>query len=66
MDQDVHRTKNSYLFSCAGYLMQHAGPLVAACGIQFPDKGLNMDLLHWKHGVLATEPPGKSQEILTY
>ena len=37
-----------------------------ACGIQFPDKGLNLDLLHWKHGVLATEPAGKSQEILIY
>ena len=26
----------------------------AACGILFPDQGLNPHPLHWKHGVLAT------------
>ena len=34
--------------------------LVVAYGIQFPDQGLNLGYLHWKHGVLATRPLGKS------
>ena len=35
--------------------------LVAVCGIQFPDQGLNLGPLHWMHGVLATGSPGKFQ-----
>ena len=31
-----------------------------ACGIYFPDQGLNPGPLHWEHGVLTTVPPGKS------
>ena len=31
--------------------------LVAACGIEFPDQGLNLGFLHWRHGVLAPGPP---------
>ena len=27
--------------------LQHAGSLVTACGIQFPDQGLNLGPLHW-------------------
>ena len=34
--------------------------LVVACGILFPDKGLNPCPLHWEHGVLATGPLGQS------
>ena len=34
--------------------------LVAAHGIEFPDQGWNVGPLHWKLGVLATGPPGKS------
>ena len=33
---------------------------VAARGIQFPNWGSNPGLLHWKHRILATRPPGKS------
>ena len=33
---------------------------VAVCGIQFPGQGLNLGPLSWKHGILATRPPGKS------
>ena len=33
--------------------------LVAACGIEFPDQGLNPRPLHWELGALATGPPGK-------
>ena len=33
--------------------------LAAACGIWFPDQGLNPGPLHWKLGVSATGPPGK-------
>ena len=32
-------------------------------GQAVPDLGLNPGPLHWEHGVLATGPPGKSQEF---
>ena len=32
-----------------------------ACGIQFPDQGLNSSHLPWEHSVLATGPPGMYQ-----
>ena len=38
--------------------------IVAACGILFPDQGLNLGPLHWKHRVLATGPSGKSSSKL--
>ena len=38
--------------------------LVVACGIWFPDKGLNKGSLHWKCRVLAPRPPGKSSKPL--
>ena len=44
------------LFSCG------MGTLSSACGIQFPDQALNPGPLHWERGVLATGPPGKSQD----
>ena len=34
--------------------------LVAACGIKFPDQGLNLGSLCWEHVVLATGSPGNS------
>ena len=37
---------------------------VAACGIQFPDQGLNLGPLHWDCRVLASAPPGKCQDLL--
>ena len=40
-----------YLFDCAR--------LVRACGIWFPDQGLNPCVLQWEHGILATGPPWK-------
>ena len=59
-----------YLLGCARFQLQHTGSfvvtcklLVAACGIQFPDLGLNSGLLYWEHGVLATGPPEKSQQM---
>ena len=38
--------------------------LVVACGIWFPEQGLNLDPLQWEHRVLATGPPGKSMCLL--
>ena len=38
--------------------------LVEACGIQFPDQGLNPGLLHWERGVSATGPPEKSLGVI--
>ena len=35
---------------------------VAACGIVFPDQGLNPGFLNWERGVSATGLSGKSQE----
>ena len=43
-----------------GYLVVACKLLVAACGIQFPDQGLNLGQLHWECGVLATGLPGQS------
>ena len=37
--------------------------LVAACGIQLPDKGPNPGSQHWELRVPATGPPGKSQDL---
>ena len=34
--------------------LRHAGSLVAACGIWFPDQGSNPDALGWGHRALAT------------
>ena len=36
------------------------GSSAATCGIQFPEQGLKLGPLHWKHGVLDTGPPGYS------
>ena len=50
-----------YLFIWLQWVIVVAYELLAeACGIQFPDQGLNLGPLHWKHGLLATELPGKS------
>ena len=38
--------------------------VVAACGIEFPDKGSDVDPLPWELGVLATGPPEKCQECI--
>ena len=50
------------IFSCdtQAPLVAVCGILVAACEIQFPDQRSNLDPLHWDHGVLTTELPGKS------
>ena len=36
--------------------------LVAPYRFSFPDRGSNLDPLHWEHRVLATGSPGKSLE----
>ena len=53
-------------------LLRHASSLVvacellvAACGIYFPNQGLNLGPLHWECRVLATGPPGKSPQIIS-
>ena len=38
--------------------------LVVACGIWFPEQGLNLDPLQWEHSILAPGPPGKSMCLL--
>lgn len=44
-------------------LFWHAGSLITACGIKFPEQGSNLGLLHWKQRVLAT---GTTGEIPTF
>ena len=54
------------LLSCsspAPQLWHSISQLWHACGIQFPDQGLNPGHPHWECGVLSTAPPGKSQNI---
>ena len=65
--KNVVAFKNTYLFGCSGSQFQHTESLVAAsdhlvlaCGIQFPDQGLNPGPLHCECRVLATGPPEKS------
>ena len=41
--------------------LQHPGSSAVACGIPFPDRGLNLGPLRGKCGVSAAGPPGKSQ-----
>ena len=48
------------LFGCTGSQVGYMGSLVAACGIQFTNQGLNPGPLHWECRVLATGPPWKS------
>ena len=43
----------------------HAGSLVAACGILFPDEGSHPGSLHCQCGVLATGPQEKSLTVLS-
>ena len=40
-------------------------PCHVAHGILVPQSGTEPCLLHWKHGVLTTESPGKSQKIFS-
>ena len=40
--------------------LQHEGPLIATCGIYFPNQGLNPGPLYWEYGVLVTGLPRKS------
>ena len=65
-----------YFFKClsgrVGSRLRQAGPLAGAwehlaeaCGLWFPDQGLNPDPLHWECRVLATGPPGKSSTRCT-
>ena len=60
------RLLNIYLLLCTRSQLQHAGSsvFIAACGMQFPDQGLNPGPLHWECGVLATGPPGKTQFLV--
>ena len=59
-----------YLFGCTGSLLWHVGSLVVACKLVvetwdlIPWPGIkSRPPLHWEHGVLATEPSGKSLYI---
>ena len=55
------------LVAARGIFSLHRGVwdlLVVLCGISFPDQGLNLGPLGWKHGVLATGPPGKSLSMV--
>ena len=40
--------------------------LAVACEIYFPEQGSNPGPLHWEHGVLANEPPGKTPPSVSW
>ena len=40
-------------------------PRCTACRILVPDQGLTPGLRQWKHGVLATGPPGNSLPVIS-
>ena len=53
------------------FKLRHVESLDVACELLsssmwdlVPDQGSNLGCLHWELGVLATGPPGKSQEFL--
>ena len=66
--------KNTYLCGCIWSKLGHMGslifivaclvgapkPLVAACGISFPNQGLNLGPLHHEREILVIGPPRKS------
>ena len=43
---------------------RYVDSLVAACGIRFPEQGLDLGPLHWERGFSAAGPPGRSQPLL--
>ena len=47
-------------------MLWHAGSLVATCGIQFPDQGLNPGPLLWERGVLAHWTTREVPQIILY
>ena len=54
------------LFDCARSYLGHTGSLIfaVACGVHFPDLGLNLGPLHWECGVSTIGPLGRSPSIL--
>jgi len=61
LELKILNLKKNSLKEWGDFLICLSQVLVAAHGIQYPDEGSNLGLLHWKRRVLATEPPGKSQ-----
>ena len=53
-------TKKYWLIWLRQVLVVACEHLAVACGISFPDQGLNPGFLYWECGVLATGPLGKS------
>ena len=62
--------KYLFIWLCWVLVVAHgilfAASLIAACGIYFPDQGLNPSLLQWEHGILATGPPRRSLSPLSH
>ena len=44
-----------FKFTFHWFLIMACELLDVACGIQFPDQGLNLGPLHWEQGVLVTD-----------
>ena len=53
-----------YLLGCTRSWLWHSGSLAALCGIQFPHPKWNPGPLYREHRVLASGPPGKSQDTV--
>ena len=63
---EAQENQNTHFFlsflSSSSLLICLSWVLVIACGLWFPDQGLNPGLLHWEHIVLTTGPPEKSRK----
>ena len=55
-----------FFFVCLFLFIWRRHVLVAACGVWFPDQGLNPGPLRWEHRVLAAGPLGKSLLLVLY
>ena len=53
-----------FIFKKHLFILYSSQVLVAARGISLFHQGSNLGLLHWEHGVPATEPPGKPQLLV--
>ena len=55
-----------YLFGCIRSYLWHAISFICGMWHLVLRPGMEPDPLHWEHGVLATEPPGKSHLVSLY
>ena len=63
-DNGTLAIQKTYRYLPGNYSFFFFAMLQWLAGSLFPDQGSNLYLLQWKHGVLTTGPPEKSQRKL--